>query len=448
LYDTHSKVLTVAPLQDAGDLGSKADFLGAMLAMIDGIKAQHPDAVLTRQRQTIDGKPSIVYILSEQKREGSDPAAEIRVDVATNRISSIWMRVQMLGPDGRVVTAKSVTDLDYPPSGPADIYGMGVPRDARVQDLTPPNAVKDLDGKVSAAMEAFAPSYYAIIAKIRSVPESDRSEAMQEFWAVYKKNGKYRVQTYSIDPHQYGKLPADDFKALESMAARHRISSLLFIPDRKSEVYVSLDRSGRLSRQRTAGMTLDKVVEGFAWSYGWNRQPLDQRYGQVAALVPATNPSRSTLITRQETWQGVRVNPGRWNNPTRLRESFDPRHDYIRQTYEWLGSYQAEWQRDPRMLQELQSEPDVLRYRQAHAWTVLEYARTPQGQWYPKMLREEFEAAGKHAPGDRVIDLPRQATIYHIHLDSARDISDSLLDPDQVSPALFGTPTPAERQSR
>ncbi|HEX8199207.1 MAG TPA: hypothetical protein VF590_01875, partial [Isosphaeraceae bacterium] len=73
---------------------------------------------------------------------GPDVSMRIRVDPATKLPTSLVFDAE----DGKRYTAA----IDYPESGPADIYDLGAPRTAKVVDRIPPDHV----GRVMAGLEA------------------------------------------------------------------------------------------------------------------------------------------------------------------------------------------------------------------------------------------------------------------------------------------------------
>lgn len=94
-------------------------------------------------------------------------------------------------------------------------------------------------------------------------------------------------------------------------------------------------------------------------------------------------------------------------------------------------------QEDKDWLKDLEVSRDVKDRRSSQTEEVLEYAQTPQGQWYAKRILRTYEDnQGAHSQSLKII-----------HLDTERDIPDEFLDPDSITPAMFRAreePAPSE----
>ncbi len=142
-YDSRKKKLYRLPMSD-GD-AKEFESLGRLFQAIcrgDGIveRAFSPQLRIVKQRQrteTEQGRRWILYELELQRtydgletpREMATTAVEIRVDP------------EKMLPDSMtefVGEVKVEAAFDYPNEGPADIYALGVPRDAPIEDRTPP----------------------------------------------------------------------------------------------------------------------------------------------------------------------------------------------------------------------------------------------------------------------------------------------------------------------
>jgi hypothetical protein len=139
-YDAQQKKLFRLSASDHGANQLKsAEGLFQAIFRGDAIPGDDFDFVgIVEQRQrtvTEQGRRWIVYEL--ELRRG-DPN-----DTDPNRTASVVIRVdpEKKLPDSMTVTCgreKMQATFDYPDEGPADVYALGVPRDAPVEDRTPP----------------------------------------------------------------------------------------------------------------------------------------------------------------------------------------------------------------------------------------------------------------------------------------------------------------------
>lgn len=127
VYDPATRVLTVEKLGDASEADLKrletldlAKWYDEMLSELSS------SGELTRRVEVIEGKERTVFTWSRKK---PDRTTRIIVDAEAKRIIRTEAD-ELLGHWGEDEPA--VFTHDYPETGPADIYEVGVPRDARV----------------------------------------------------------------------------------------------------------------------------------------------------------------------------------------------------------------------------------------------------------------------------------------------------------------------------
>ena len=135
-YDVPSQTLTISLIQKSNVVAgtfSQKSFLDTVLLQIDYITKEEGVA-LTRSQERIDGNMFVVLTLTgpEESEDMPKPMQiKIRIDPLANRI------VQISRQGGNLPGLISM-NVDYPQTGPADIYAFGVPRDAKIVDRTGP----------------------------------------------------------------------------------------------------------------------------------------------------------------------------------------------------------------------------------------------------------------------------------------------------------------------
>ena len=160
-YDLPQKKLYRLSVND-GAAEEIASVVGLFQAIFRGDAIREGDLFrlrIVKQRQqtvTEQGRRWILYELElEPQGGGPKPPAEIPPISMVIRVNpekmlpSSWTitqgKFQVTQPDSKTVTREAVKveiAFDYPAEGPADIYALGVPRDAPVEDRMPP---PDLD---------------------------------------------------------------------------------------------------------------------------------------------------------------------------------------------------------------------------------------------------------------------------------------------------------------
>jgi len=421
VYEPAERTITISDFRPGPSYREAESFYEMLMFQLEIEKAE--GAAIEKTDEAIDGKSYTAFTIT---RNAAPHALRWLVDPKLLRL----VRVEHIPLDPTQAGAGMlVIDVNYPAEGPADIYALGAPRDAKIVDLTPPQKVVELRQKVDAARESFAPTYYAIVykamidAKGRHNPEAP--------YVVYKKDGRYRIERYhTVPPGEFlpsgdellRRIPADDMGALEAWTKSRRIWELYYYePPLTTEV--SLDDSGQLE------------VECSHLSGAWNFLVEEQVWGTASvhqgstfAALPEEAGPFGRLVGAQGTWQG-RIFRGGSDIilPGRARWYFNPARDYVRERYERVSDANAPWQEDEGWLKDFTGDPAKKDYRRYTYEEVLECEQTAQGQWYAKKILTKSE--GVYSPSQRI-------TI--IHLDTTRSISDDLLDPNNTeSPHIF-----------
>lgn len=319
--------------------------------------------------------------------------------------------------------------FDYPESGPADIYELGVPRDATIIK-TFQEELRALEKMVVSARKRFDPTYFAIVYNGMVGPDGVYSPSRIRI--VYKKNGRYRIERYPVRPPGESlsredlrrRLPADDMAALEAELKTRKPSDVLLAePARFERTRIYLDDKGNLQKetQRFSGW-LD-TAEPASWPFaipakGSVAEPehLKGKVGRFGPLTAAENLSMGLTAGGKSTIP-----------PTRTRWYFNPERDYICEEYESLVDVEAPWQDDPDWLKGLDLDEPGRTRRSESTRKVIEYAKTPAGRWYAKKVLSNFiDHQDEHSQ-----------SITIVHLDTTREIPLSLFDPDRVSSDTF-----------
>ena len=429
-YDPETRTLTVTLMPELPPEARQAPSMLAMLmAQLEEARASGGQE-LERTEEEVDGVQYTVYTITATEK---GMHYRLIVDEKAQRI----VRMESDGAHGPLGSGPTTMEFSYPETGPADIYELGVPRDAKVVEMLPSADLIDLRENIEAARRRFAPRYYAVIWLGQLKP--DGGYKLDRLAVVRKSGDRCRVDTYVApydpiaghrDSRVFGRLAPDDVAALESwLAGRPIVNSHFGSPDgRKAHVWIRLNHEGDLVRLKIRmGIPSDLIVEQLTWA---GRISDDER------MLPPKESESSSLLGVGSQRQG-RVRRGEIIGfPLKIERFWNPDRDYALQLREDMRDAHAPWQEDKDWMAE--ADPELLRkrwqsnapkmreYWQTHTTRVTEHGTTSAGRWYAKRIEKETIS--------NMQDLPRTDVIV-VHLDTERDIPDEVLDPDLVQSA-------------
>lgn len=322
---------------------------------------------------------------------------------------------------------KQVIIYDYPETGPADIYALGVPRDPEVVDLSPPPGIEDVVNSAREAQEKFPKTFFAIECRLLEffeghVPLERHPDGYMPFQqdtrlydvnvqdtpaavitVTYRKNYDARREIYPLWISEYSDLkdyreqlaqliatiPFDSLDTLKAWTQDMLPSNIIILNERNTIHAFQLNPNETLKldfdhydpRDRAALLNIN------FWRPPNNRYDLDHYYKDVG------QPS------------------GQWGDligiaigDEQAQCFFNPARDYICE----------------RILVDSTAPP---RWR-GHTKNVLEYAKISTSQWYPGKTRSVWDNA---------------TYLFVNYIDDTRKIDDKLFDPDAVSAADLAT---------
>jgi hypothetical protein len=154
--------------------------------------------VVDQQRRRIveDGRQWFEYTLTVRAGEAAQGPLDrlvFRVDPQTHLPASLkWKRLD--GTPDR--PAEEFTMLfDYPEQGPADVYDLGVPRTAKLDDRVPPDDLQRVLDGLQASRERFD-QYRAIVVRTAAHNEMAMGEVLQ----IWRKGKRWRIEGGNLDP--------------------------------------------------------------------------------------------------------------------------------------------------------------------------------------------------------------------------------------------------------
>lgn len=346
----------------------------------------------------------------------------VYIEPETKRI--VRMETEMKNRDGS--PRKSVYEFDYPEAGPADVYALGVPTDARVVDRRRPAAV----GLYKAAVEAkarFADGYFAIVCyKTR---QKDGTYRPSLFYVVYKSRGRYRLENYGASAAYFGSgwsRRIDRFDSEDISVVEEELKTGTPV-----KVYFGSDKSRaaqHVSRDRSDGSDGSLVVRD--WGDGWkdytpegiNWRRLPRGLERVTGVEEKEGPFgrlRALVETRQGSVRDGKVN----TEPQRCWWYLNPGRDHIVEEYVSLYDGEADWQEDKNWLDGVEGADQVRRQRRRNSSRVTQYAQTETGKWYAKktVTEDVNPDTGKS-----------HRSLWLVLIDTTRVIPDEVFDVSKV----------------
>ncbi|MBN2287623.1 MAG: hypothetical protein JXI43_14340 [Tissierellales bacterium] len=407
-YSPESKTLTIE-YENAPDLVHEYQTQG----IHDALSLSVPnDGKILKKQEEVNGKSLTVFY----KKTPSEGYEQWFVDTETNLIIK-YEEVDYEDQERLTLV------YSYPERGPADIYELGVPRDAKVVNLVPDREIEELVNNARVAEQRFSNTFFAIECKIlesfeNSLPPVKCRDGRQLFQedtrlydtmnvsavpaavitVTYRKGENGRRDIYPIWIHQYSDLedyqeqlkeikktiPVENDTAMEAWI-QSRLPSQIIISNNRDMSIFQLDPGGRLDKVTQRYDPRDRAV---LLNVNFWRPP-NNRYDLDHYCQPLTN-QRS-----------------QWGELTGIIIGDEKYHCYYNPDRDYICERTAKGFDESKQSHE-------------YAKDVLEYAKTPSGYWYPK---KSFSTCGK------------ASYLFVSHIDDNCLVDDELFDEDILSPS-------------
>ena len=406
VYDPNRREIEIQDLpKDQHALSVAGSFFDYYMDALE--KARDHDGVQFSRKEAVEnGRKMLVFEFNFQSQA---TMGKCIVDVALKRIVRCEGQ-QADQPPVRIT-------FDYPEEGPADIYAVGVPRDATIANNATGWNITKIANCVTAARNRFPKGYFAVVIQ-------SREGICTRAHAVHKKNGDFRVEHFITD-----RIPVpEDTADFEAWIGKHgRISRICFYPGDRSRnaTMVSLDESGKLQRKSigNTGASMESVE-----SMPHNGTAILHKSSHAEQeVLEQEEGDQGPLIVARTTYQG-RIIHGHFWEPQRITVHYNPARDWIAERAHSLSDVEAPWQKDTALCSE-RCGPG--RRKGAESFdTVLEYARTPGGAWYAR--RRSDKTIFRNWLADGTVKASESEYVTSVYLDTERSFADSLFDPKRV----------------
>ncbi|HEV3299828.1 MAG TPA: hypothetical protein VG055_09305 [Planctomycetaceae bacterium] len=365
------------------------------------------------EKVTDNGQPCLDYRLTVSHPDQLDP---LQMLFRVNAKTRLLRLCRMTGREnGHAATCEM--QFDYPQTGPADIYALGVARSAPLVDRVPAGDLKRIVESLRAGRERMD-NYRAIFVGI--------SEGIEDWWTAtptvfYRKGNRFRADRVvrELGARATPKPPADD--ADMGKWWQNRLTQYRFCPQtviRDSTTY----RCDAKSVTDPGGTTHTDLIavnecryEGEMFPPEYSMMPEfgcrpptgigGQDSESIVNLHPADGPQGCILLSVRHTSERDRLNDKGFGIPDETRYWLDPARDYI--VLRWDSVHFDAAGKETRVT--------------GGSYLVEETARTPQGVWYAAKIRRKNAGTTGHG---KAFD-----QVYHLFVDFDADLPDQLFDP-------------------
>ncbi len=365
VYHPQTNTVTISPTTDRFNLASPGSPATAMKEMIAA--QEEAGAEVTSEPAIRDGrKVQTIHIVAK----GQDMT--LVCDRDSGLPLSMEMIVTMRGTSEQVVVSATV---EYPAEGPADIYALGAPRDAKVIDNRPKGSAADLVQQVQRRFDAGFEDHIAVM--LDSRVESNEALQPVQIVVMWQQGARKRMGHYLAHnpaerrPEMTTLYPAikDTWPNLTSAAV------LGLIGDKFADFQVIFDGT-------TSTVWFDPV------QVNTHKRDLfqDDRIESLAGLA-GTNPS-DLMMTDSDTQKKLETLPADPNHPglVGFRIVTSPSNSSGHLPGTALPAGVASYWFDPAkdyLLIEQSSRSE----RGQSVTTTTEMSQTPAGKWYPTKIR-------------------------------------------------------------
>ena len=400
-YDPAQKTIRMLDSDMAGsDVAASPTFLDVIMSSIN--EGKDRGLTFEKSQSTVNGKKCTVYYV---KDPGGTSWTKLAVDDKAKQIVR-W--------ENLVYGQQIAMDFDYPESGPKDIYALGVPRDAKIVDKrTRDHQSTIMMANAAKAEREFDADFRAVVVLGPFDPKT-KTLVVDNIDVYYQKHHQRRNDTWTRVSSSSTSLAAEKVEDVEKYMTTRSPSNVDMTAPGGSVLYnLTCAKEVRKSVSQGGPARLQNLF--------W--QTFADRFGH--AVPDVTAPDGRLLGTQ-------RVSPTViWQNevtrlPVRWTIYFNPERDYITErSEEWIGGLKESWLPESEKSKTFPAVSENANDPGKTITTVLEYAKTPSGHWYPKKQLIDGEYQGKRGIFMRII-----------YLDTKYQFPDGLFSADKFESKL------------
>jgi hypothetical protein len=300
--------------------------------------------------------------------------------------------------------------FNYPENGPADIYSLGVPKDAKLVDRVPTGDMSRILAAIQAGRDRFD-DFHAMVVRAGTPDLSPGpGQPIPMAYLVWRKGKRWRVEVGVAGPLAYDRAGANkDKRERVREAFKSTVFDGLSVCDGQAAYRGDLSsearQRGRFKLVATAAQADWSCQDAMhampaSWSYPLTFNPPNDRTEETVNLKPSEGPPNTILVTsRLVDWRGR-----------------DPANTFSCERF-WLDPM-----RGYAVVREdvLFADPAVKPPTDRDQHNLMDqWEQTPSGIWYPTRV----------GTGPLLKGLKTGATWYHFFLDFQADMPDELFKP-------------------
>jgi hypothetical protein len=353
VYEPQNNTLTISYEYDSDEFymedESPWNYLGLIIEpeLLEG-------ATVTRRSEIVEGRETEVYEITRSERQGTvhftvrgDPLDHLPITVTVKAVST----------DGHTVEFMEFR-CDYPQEGPADVYELGVPRDAKVTDELPRPGAEELLEICRKYRSNF--TSYVIIVMLERGSDIRQMDINYINGDTFKAGRYYEAIEYCYtfegkDETRLSEKIAEGFDPLLEWIRRENETMLMSVDLWDGEYRHLVRRNEEPSYRKSTNIGSRRDIYGYAWPYA---QPAGE-------IIEDEYSSENNYVC-------LRAHGSRFY--------FDPEHDYVCMRREYLEDHDGTGERHSLIRQ------------------VAELAQTEEGWWYPRkmsLIRVNKDAEGE-----------------------------------------------------
>jgi len=420
-YDPENRAITIDYVYEndlPSHLSSAFSFLESMHKMLEARGAQ----VNTTESQ-YDGRR---VQLQEISVAGMAPTVRLYIQPHSKLL--LAAQVKVTDPNGNTAIDGEIT-FDYPQTGPADVYDLGVPRDAQIINRLPKEDYRKIwDNYRQRGMEVTR-RYIAVTTRTNYL----FGGVVTDVYADYKSDSNHRLEIHSVfgarELNQYDKFwpgyreqLGDSYESLLAWAGNHydsggRISVYLY--DGQRNFSTSRDDRWRWGKLSKGASNRNHMPSDYLEWLGWP---------QIIATGHITEDDyakENSLICVERLQQGS-IYSGNVSLPGRFLYYLDPQKDFMcrRKVTEWRPG--AEWQKDKSWLEGV--DPQKVRDGSITVEDITEVIQATNGHWYPKVIVVKQSGIRKDYQ-DAPLQVTNTKTVY---VQVEPEFPDGVFDPEKL----------------
>jgi hypothetical protein len=374
---------------------------------------------------TYNRQPIQIIRIDEETKDGWHNKISVFVDTGTRLAQKVTTYTK--NTEGQSVTIS--TDIDYPKTGPIDIYQAGAPRDAKV-------VVIDLHDKPE-LIEALKPYNTArenLLSDYMLVTTRKSGSLVTGIEITYNQGKKQRTERPSVripiisgedDLIAYEKALGDSIESLLKWTQDDEGRTLdIFIYDGQYYYYAQRDSSGKWTvREKSFRPDRNPIPLEDLSELGWPEIPPKSWVRQIE-----NDYSRENNLIAFESTSGSDIRSGKiYFTAQKTINYLDPGHDYMCVRRE-MFHHPLSGGLGETKIEDVDFDPNEIPAEPGHVVFVSEFGQTDSGRWYPKKI-EQYSKSQNPDVNEKPLNL---STVLTLYLKTNPEFPAGIFDPNNL----------------